>query len=348
MTRRLEAMYDSPKAHIGKGRTAQYVGLTVLQKPAAIADGIGVAGYHFNGQVRCDSRALEIPMHWKRPRRIFVNSMSDLFHEKVAFDFVDNAFAVMALCPQHTFQVLTKRPERMAQYFTDVDSNGFDPPNRVASRAATMLMEGADFERRGVRQYFDGDGLQWPLPNVWLGTSVEDQQSAVARIPHLRRCPAAIRFLSVEPLLGPVRLPPVALDGIHWVIVGGESGRGARPCDLTWIMNILSDCFGAEVPVFVKQLGSLVHVPYYDDQFPLREWAQVRPCDTMVPNRTGGWRKHDRLDGQPDESARFRVRMPGKGGDPATWPACLRNANAQRVATESIRGAALRALGGAT
>jgi protein gp37 len=164
---------------------------------------------------------------------VFVNSMSDLFHEAVPFEFVNEVFAVMSMTPQHTYQILTKRPERMAKY---------------------MLL------RMGRR----------PLPNVWLGTSVENQTTADERIPHLLRCPAAVRFLSCEPLLGPisfsVKCPPeyqphIRHDRIGWVITGGESGPGARPCNVEWIRSIVLRCKAAQVPVFVKQLGAKPYDP---------------------------------------------------------------------------------------
>jgi len=145
----------------------------------------------------------------------FVNSMSDLFHKEVPFNFIDKVFAVMAHCPQHTFQILTKRPERMAEYFS---KNG--PP----------------------------------LPNVWLGTSVESAD-VLHRIDELRECPASVRFLSLEPLIGD--LGTINLDGIHWVIVGGESGPGARPMHPNWARSLRDQCVAAGVPFFFKQWGSL-------------------------------------------------------------------------------------------
>lgn len=249
-------------AAMGQG---EYVGLTVKRKAPARAG--GRMRSTFNGKVKCLPDRLDIPIKRKKPTMYFVNSMSDLFHKKVPFEFIDKVFAVMALCSQHTFQVLTKRPERMAEY--------------LASR---------QFER--------------PLRNVWLGTSVEDQARADERIPHLLRCPAAVRFLSCEPLLGAIDLAkphgrigdngefvlaqaygdprmlwacpkcqgtryfqtdPQAIAcsecrgtgiGIHWVICGGESGPGARPSDLQWHRSIRNQCRETRVPFFEKQLGS--------------------------------------------------------------------------------------------
>lgn len=160
---------------------------------------------HWNGRAVTVPEALPDPLGWKKPRRVFVNSMSDLFHADVPFDFIDRVFAVMALCPQHTFQVLTKRPERMAEYCRDrmQESGGWD----------LMLYNGyfpwpddASEEQIAVGDKIITENLA--LPNVWLGTSIENQATADARIPHLLKCPAAVRFLSCEPLLGAVDLEP--------------------------------------------------------------------------------------------------------------------------------------------
>jgi protein gp37 len=169
----------------------------------------------FTGHINTDEGALDLPRRWRKPRRIFVNSMSDLFHEGVPVEFIQRVFAVMAECPQHDFQVLTKRPERAAE-------------------VAPLL------------------GL-WP-ENVWMGTSVESAVY-VHRIRSLCEVPAKIRFLSCEPLLGPI--PKLPLDDIHWVIVGGESGPGARPMEKEWVTQIRDRCLDAEVPFFFKQWGGV-------------------------------------------------------------------------------------------
>jgi protein gp37 len=241
----------------------------------------------FDGTVRFVPEALGDPLTWRTPRRVFVNSMSDLFHEGMPFPYIDQVWDVMRRCPQHTFQVLTKRPERMAAYFADVDRT---------ARAE------------------HGDGIRYiPLPNVWLGTSVEDQQRADERIPHLLRCPAAVRFLSCEPLLGPVNLKPWLWqrvvetyhgdpDGVeirrrelHWAISGGESGPGARPCNVEWVRSIVGQCKAAGVACFVKQLG-----------------ANVEATGGDVPGMTAA-----------GESIRVRL-ADKKGGEPEEWPEDLR------------------------
>jgi protein gp37 len=155
---------------------------------------------------------LRLPLTWKKPRVIFVNSMSDLFHARVPVEFIRAVFDVMAATPQHTYQVLTKRARRL---------------RRLAQ------------------------GLEWPA-NVWMGVSVEDA-ATMHRIDDLRAVPAAVRFLSCEPLLGP--LDDLALDGIHWVIAGGESGKAARPLDRCWVEELRDQCASAGVPFFFKQWG---------------------------------------------------------------------------------------------
>ena len=219
----------------------------------------------FTGVVRCLPKRLDQPLRWRKPRRVFVNSMSDLFHPDVPFDFIDQVFAVMALTPQHTYQILTKRPERMAEYLEgDMDDLGY----RLCGAAAQFVVGDP------------GPAPPWPLRNVWLGTSVEDQAAADERIPHLLNTPAAVRFVSCEPLLGWVALdrwllesePPHApvVDGLGWIIAGGESGPCARPCSLLWIRELVEQGLFAGVPIFVKQLGAKPFHPDFGD-IPLKD-----------------------------------------------------------------------------
>lgn len=168
----------------------------------------------WTGKITLDRKSLDIPRTWKKPRRVFVNSMSDLFHSDVPEDFVADVWAVMADTPQHTYQILTKRPDRMAS----VLSSG---PFAV-------------------------------LPNVWLGTSVEDGR-VLHRLDDLRAVPAAVRFVSYEPLIGSVA--GGNLRDIHWAIVGGESGPNARPMDPRWIDEIFDQCTDADAAFFFKQWG---------------------------------------------------------------------------------------------
>jgi protein gp37 len=168
----------------------------------------------FTGTIRLDRESLDLPHTWRSPRMIFVNSMSDVFHEDVPLYYVKEIFDVMRTCPQHTFQVLTKRPERAAEL---------------------------------ARQ------LPWPS-NVWMGTSVEDER-VLDRVDALRQIPASIRFLSCEPLIGP--LNGLSLREVHWVIVGGESGPGARPMEEQWVLQIKRLCTRHDVAFFFKQWGGV-------------------------------------------------------------------------------------------
>ncbi len=173
---------------------------------------------------------LALPLRWRRPRMIFVNSMSDLFHAAIPEEYIASVFRVMQTADRHTFQVLTKRAERM---------------ERLISRW---------WEEELIRRKIYRDVLESlePPTNIWLGTSVESP-AYYSRIRHLQRTPAAVRFLSLEPLLGP--LPHLPLEGIGWVIVGGESGPGARPMHPHWVRDIRDQCQRAGVPFFFKQWG---------------------------------------------------------------------------------------------
>lgn len=204
--------------------------------------------------VQLKPERLSFPLSWRAPRRIFVNSVSDLFHEDVPDEFILEVFQTMAQAEQHTFQVLTKRPARMLRWFEE-----YLPDACSGERPAPV----------------------WPLPNVWLGVSTENQVTANERIPLLLQTPAAMRFISAEPLIGPIDLRAVRnpngsylhclangygfddrVPRLDWVIAGGESGRDARDCDLAWIRSIVRCCAAHDVPCFVKQLGR--HPVEYD------------------------------------------------------------------------------------
>jgi protein gp37 len=236
------------------------------------------------------------PLRWKKPRKVFVNSMSDLFHARVPREFLARVFAVMAATPQHTYQILTKRPERAARILTDRCKCGH--PDGEHFRAA---MEWAATSHSPT--YIPGleHGIYhrsgWPLPNVWIGTSLENQKYADIRIPALLETPAAVRFLSCEPLLGPVTLAnhwlgadPYRRDepSVAWVICGGESGPGARPMDTAWASDLVGQCQESGTAVFVKQLGSV--------------WARDM---TVAGKSVATWGDT-------------------KGGNPDYWPADLR------------------------
>lgn len=252
-------------------------------------------GPQWTGLVRTAPEALELPLRWRKPAKVFVNSMSDLFHEAVPFEFVAAVFGVMAATPRHTYQVLTKRPARMLEFFRWLEAVN---PAGLHNPAAKALWFADDHIPATVARAEH----RWPLPNVWLGASVEDQAAADGRVPLLLQAPAAVRWLSMEPLLGPVdlervlwpgagghrvdvlrggyRLRPGVLAGgpsagpgepkggfvnhsgvpgtVDWVVVGGESGplTQAREFRLEWAADLVRQCKGAGVPVFVKQLGS--------------------------------------------------------------------------------------------
>lgn len=274
----------------------------------------------WTGQVNLLADRLLDPVKNKKPTVYFVDSMSDLFHESIPFDFIRKVWAVMALCPQHTFQVLTKRPDRMLEFGK---SNAFEDVEREAESLVlnnpelfyemqkfkdqqgsiklpsdkllphlqkagwysnTTLVEcgteeSGDYEKEHEFIY-EGE---LPLPNVWLGTSVENQHAADERIPFLMRCSAAVRFLSCEPLIGPVDIsnfvahvaakpvenqssPPSlsgegGREGEAWVICGGESGPGARPMHPSWARGLRDQCMAAGIPFFFKQWGEYLHIP---------------------------------------------------------------------------------------
>jgi len=211
------------------------------------------AGSVWTGEVRFNEQWLDQPLRWERPRKIFVCAHGDLFHENVPDEWIDRVFAVMALAHWHTFQVLTKRSAKMKSYMTDPKT-----PDRVLE--AMYAMRGTSGPR-GERLW--PRDVEWPLPNVWAGTSCEEQPMADARIPHLLATPAAVYFISAEPLLGPIILPPgfLALGRRGWVIAGGESGRGARPSHPDWPRDLRDQCVPAGVPFHFKQHGEWIGIP---------------------------------------------------------------------------------------
>lgn len=313
---------------------------------------IGEKGARWNGTTKFVAEHLGDPLRWKRPRRVFVNSMSDLFHESLANEQIAAVFGVMAACPQHVFQILTKRPKRAREFFDGVF--GLESCEETVAREASVVAN-IVWDSRATPGSFWGTQMKgasnrrpwpgWPLPNVWLGVSVEDQQTADERIPVLLATPAAVRFVSYEPALAPVDFDQPRCDihgrdevasgpegefcnecaangyadelsfghwldplngGLQWIIVGGESGRGARPFDLAWARSTVEQCREAGVPAFVKQLGA-------------------RPCsatleDVPIPRvATSEWAD------VPGIGERWTFRFAhGKGGDVEEWPEDLR------------------------
>ena len=255
----------------GRGKPTVYSGLTQIVNGRSV----------WTGKIK-ETRQLLQPMKWRQPRKVFVNSMSDLFHENVADEQIDTIFAVMTLSPRHTFQVLTKRPKRMMEYMMQVEEER-DMQRWINAAVDLALDFGSDSEDCIIAN----NG--WPPRNIWLGVSVENQAAADERIPLLLKTPAAVRFISAEPLLGPVNLQDIRYqdedvdclwksltayhevlnstsmdvvatedDGVtklDWVICGGESGPNARPMKVDWARSLRNQCAGAKVPFFFKQWG---------------------------------------------------------------------------------------------
>ena len=201
---------------------------------------------HFNGVVRTHASALAQPLQRRKDTLWFVNSMSDLFHKAVPFEFIAAVFGVMGVTPQHQYQVLTKRPEQIQAFFDWIEKQDQEPVALCTDAAIRATGEFLKVDQNTC----------WPLPNVWLGTSVEDDR-VVNRVTALKGVPAQVRFLSCEPLIGSIDLAG-RLAGIHWVIVGGESGAGARPMEAEWAEAIQEACQAAGVAFFFKQTGAVL------------------------------------------------------------------------------------------
>ena len=343
---RFASKYDRDGVIVLRG-TAKKPGLTwVPRSPEGKSLGKGA---QWTGEVRCLPWMLDVPLKRKKPTTYFVNSLSDMFHESLAGSeegrrFIAAIFGVMAACPQHTFQVLTKRPDKAREWFEWLDAKGSNQWLFCATESLRYVE--ARFAR--TTKIADPTG-PWPLPNAWIGTSVEDQRAADERIPELLRVPAALRFLSVEPLLGPLDLGEwigvtdtcgactnrrefIANDHcdacgskgcmvttwghdqsdagppIDWIITGGESGPKARPCEVAWIRSVVEQCKDAGVPVWVKQLGSKPVARSEDDlgEEAVHDWDA---CTGGHPFPIEGW------------IPRLRSRA---GSDPDEWPEDLR------------------------
>ena len=354
--------YAMKQAHRFSGAGQAYEGLTKLTNGGPV----------WTGKVRLVPELLDWPLRWRgakaareegRPSRVFVNSMSDLFHDDVPDEFIDRVFAVMALAPRHTFQVLTKRPERMRRYFVD---DGGDPEYSLQERAYAIASIIGDFfdvaSRRAIGEPLinrahglepddDGEGISGgqtllPLHNVHLGVSIEDQPRADERVHELLATPAAVRFLSVEPMLGAVDLlaspagdvlsecdecgssqdPSCELCSgqprIDWCIVGGESGPSARPCEVDWIRSVVAQCRAAKVPVFCKQMGS--HVRGDRTGFAIERY-QLKDGRWWVPPilQSDSIKLREYCGSLRSEAIGFRL-FDRKGGNPSEWPEVLR------------------------
>jgi len=234
--------YAQRQAHRFNFPDGPYEGLTRMTSSGPV----------WNGNIKVVENHLDDPLHWQKPERIFVGSMSDLFHPRVPDSLVMRVWRTMRLTPRHTYLILTKRAERMRDWSLILNN---DPP----------------------------------LPNVQLGVSVENQKMAEERIPMLLKTPAAVRWISAEPLLGPIDLSPYWMDRdrygecgtLDWVVVGGESGPGHRPMKVEWLESIVEQCVFANVPVFVKQAavrfpGTQGEIP--DDLWAHKEFPEVATC----------------------------------------------------------------------
>ena len=247
------------------------------------------------------------PIRWRRPRMIFVNSLSDLYHPDIPTNFIARVWATMALAPHHTFQVLTKRPARMRALLA----------NGAFSRQVAVLAE--------------LPALSWPLPNVWNGVSVENQP-ATHRIPLLLQTPSAVRFLSCEPLLGPVSL--IGDDrgwlrhpgGIDWIIAGGESGPSARPMHPAWLRLLVDQAAAHQVAMFVKQFGAWRYI-YEADSWLAEQIAREAGTDPADRHPEVPWRALE-PDGSlvdiPTPNSATVARYGGHNSDPTDWPAWAR------------------------
>lgn len=272
------------------------------------------AGPVWTGEVRLNEDWLAQPISWRRPRKVFVCAHGDLFAEGVPDEWIDRVFAAMALAPHHIFQVLTKRPERMREYLSRNDVSLLDrwskafAPGTFRMSSYELMARLSPFTTPEHRALYHAAYPVFPLPNVWLGVSVEDQRRADERIPILLDTPAAVRWISAEPLLGPVDLRNIvvgdriwldALTGAHrsqsgpgpvnqvladlptlpprraglnWCVVGGESGPGARPMHPEWARSLRDQCAAARVPFFMKQMAHKAPIP---NDLMVREWPHA-------------------------------------------------------------------------
>lgn len=241
----------------------------------------------WSGHARFVPEQLDKPLRWRKPRKVFVVSMGDLFHEDISFEQIASVFGAMAACPQHTFQILTKRPQRMLDWLRWIDANN----EARLDCAAYLLAEEVKHDGDGGPihcKYGPSPEGPWPLSNVWLGVTAENQARADERIPLLLECPAAVRFVSVEPMLGPVNLQHISglaewtvdvlragswpthpnqfpgfvshsnMRTLDWIILGCETGPGARPMEPVWGVDLVEQCQAAGVPVFVKKAPAAV------------------------------------------------------------------------------------------
>lgn len=234
------------------------------------------SGPVWTGEVRFNEGWLLQPLSWRRPRRIFVCAHSDLFHPDVPEEWIDKIFAAMALAPQHTFQILTKRPDRMRHYQMQETA-----PGRQFAHIGRMAHRTQD-----CKAAFDLLGK--PFPHVWCGTSIERQPEAELRMPDLCATPAAVRFVSVEPLLAEITMRVEWLQALDWMIVGGESAADAKPMHPDWARSLRDQCNQYAVPFLFKQWGSwasVSEVEGHGKHFSFPDGATVRNVGKGVAGR---------------------------------------------------------------
>lgn len=304
----------------GGGCYAERLASTRLKHLPAYAAVTNERGW--NGKVHLMPERLDEPIRRRKPARIFLGDMSDIFHPEVPFEFIAACFGVMAACPQHTFLLLTKRPARMLEFFewlmTRIVPKCSGPQESTACAWEAWRKYGVELPDSLLHAGWQVAGERpWPLPNVHLGVTCEDQQRANERIPLLLQCPAAGRWISAEPLLGPIdflacndaiRRAGLYLPSekkIDLVIVGGESGPRARPCDVEWIRSIVYQGNDAGCPVFVKQVGS-------------------HPAGDGCEREGQEWPEHVAFERVTDEVYRVLRLRNHHGADPSEWPEDLR------------------------
>ncbi len=328
-------------------------------EPFAVKRG---AGPRWTGDVELIPRLLAEPLSWKKPRKCFVNSMSDLFHEALSFEDIAAVYGVMAACPHITFHVLTKRPERRREFFAWMDeavrevaeAEGLKIVPAAYSHVAQVF--GAEAKGGPLALHRIHEAVEWPLPNVWEGTSVENPETAARRIQFLLETPAAVRFVSYEPalegvdftrleiikpdppfgpgawlnaltghLIGPDDMLPARLD---WIIVGGESGPGARLFDIQWARTTVEQCKAAGVAVFVKQIGKWIAASAYGERpFCAQQWL-FPDGSRWTPPLIG-----EHAFARPEGAIAF-TQIDPKGGNWNEWPEDLRVREFPEVAHE--------------
>jgi len=283
--------YAMRQAHRFSGAGKAYEGLTQMSKGGPV----------WTGNVRLVPELLDEPLHWKKRRRIFVNSMSDLFHEDVPDEFIDRIWRMMMRAKNHTFQILTKRPARMLAYLSRFRPDGDGWITRDGKPAMGKPQSGPLFSAN-----------KWPPKHIWLGVSCEDQPTADERIPLLLQMPAAVRWISAEPLLGDIVVP--SLHELDWVVAGGESGPGARPMHPRWVGRLRDECAVANVPFFFKQWGAWAPVPRRENAPGKPQMVVGGDCMLTCDGRSEilKWPLHSSLEAEATPLRRFGKKRAGR------------------------------------